>query len=56
MPQVITMPQVLRFGVTPTITLNVGEAVVLAWDALGDSAEICPIAGQPVMGACVSTP
>jgi len=50
-------PQILFFGVTPTVTLNIGDRLTMEWEAVGDKAELCPIAGPgPVELRCQEVP
>ena len=49
-------PQVLSFTVAPTTTQNIGDSLVMSWEATGERAEVCPIAGRPVEFACQEVP
>ena len=42
---VSTQPAVLTFTVNPTATLQVGDAIAVQWQAIGDRAELCMISG-----------
>jgi hypothetical protein len=39
------VPQILSFTATPTTTLNVGDEIQFAWEAIGERAELCPVVG-----------
>lgn len=49
-------PRVISFSVVPTTTQTLGERLTLTWQAVGESAQICPIAGRPWEGRCMSVP
>lgn len=34
-------PRVIRFSVAPTTTLNLGDPLVLSWEAVGEKASVC---------------
>jgi hypothetical protein len=50
------VPRVLSFTVNPTTTENVGDRLTIRWRADGEAAELCPIQGRPVEGACQAVP
>lgn len=49
-------PRVVAFSVSPTTTENVGDQLTLAWQAVGEKAELCPIVGRPVEAQCQAVP
>ena len=49
-------PRVVAFSVSPTTTENVGDRLTLSWQAVGEKAELCPIAGRPVETQCQTVP
>lgn len=46
----------LSFTVAPTTTQNIGDSLVMSWEATGERAEVCPIAGGPAEFACQEVP
>ena len=48
-------PQVIFFTVSPTTTHTTGEEVSLAWEAVGEKAEICTV-GEAGPGTCQEVP
>jgi hypothetical protein len=50
-------PLVHSFRVTPQTTVNLGETLTMAWEAVGEKAELCPISGPgPVQARCQEVP
>ena len=49
-------PRVISFSVAPTTTQTLGEQLTLTWQAVGERAQICPIAGRPWESRCVPAP
>lgn len=49
-------PRVISFSVVPTTTQTLGERLTLSWQAVGERAQICPIAGRPWDSRCVAVP
>ena len=48
-------PLILSFTANPTITQNLGDVVYLAWQAIGQRAELCPLIGTGPTG-CQDVP
>ncbi len=49
-------PRVISFSVVPTTTQTLGERLTLTWQAVGERAQICPIAGRPWESRCMPVP
>jgi hypothetical protein len=49
-------PRVISFSVVPTTTQTLGERLTLTWQAVGERAQICPIAGRPWEDRCIPVP
>jgi hypothetical protein len=49
-------PQVLDFRIRPTVTENVGDKLLISWQATGERAELCPMQHGPVTGRCQVVP
>ncbi len=49
-------PRVISFSVVPTTTQTLGERLTLTWQAAGERAQICPIAGRPWESRCMPVP
>jgi hypothetical protein len=47
---------VLAFSVNPTVTENVGDELLISWQATGEQAELCPMQHGPVTGRCRVVP
>lgn len=49
-------PRVISFSVVPTTTQRLGDHLTLTWQAVGEQAQLCPIAGRPWESRCVPVP